>query len=319
MKKRKLSWNDIRKIVEFKTVYIVIVLLLLGILCLFLEYIFFSNNMESVYRGTFTSLGITFITSSTVSIIMEIFMRLDIVDFMSERMLEVMPEEIKGNTGVNAFYFDRKRIDFKEVIKSSDKIIKIIGVSSNDILAAANLPIIKRQLMEHPSLQIQILLLAPWSATAHIRSSAKIYKTKHEAITKTQAVITDIRDLITNLKDDLDISRIQLRVYDDIPSLSMVINCKEAIVAPFMVTEQGGSSPYYIARNVEVHNNVYHLYVEHFDTIWETATPIDENTSMEEIYLKQHIKDDEFVSNAPKHYSKWLLGINNVPEDGDIL
>lgn len=318
MKKRKLTWDDIKKIVEFKTLIIVIALSVLGVVFFFIEYYVFSKFPNSVLRGTFSSLGITFITSSTVSLIMEIFLRLDIVDFMSERMLAVMPEEIKGNTGVCEFHSDRKRIDFKEHIINADGFLKIIGVSANDILASANLPIIKEKLKQNPQFRIEILLLTPWSVCAEIRSAAKTYKSHNEGIVKTQAVIMDICNLVKNMQlDGMDTSCIQLRLYDDIPSLSMVIDNQKAIVAPFMVVQQGGSSPYYIARNINVKNNIYDLYCEHFDSVWENAVEITEKTSFEDIYTSQQKRDEKRIHNNPNTYSKWVLSINNINIGGN--
>lgn len=312
-KKRKLNWTDIKRIVEFKTFYVIIILLLIGLLCLFLEYNIFKKNADSVFAGTFSSLGITFITSSTVSIIMEIFMRLDIVDFMSERMLNMMPENIKGNTGVGGFYLDRKRIDFKKTWIDANDFMKIIGVSANDILAAANLPIIKSKLESNKDFHIEILLLAPWSFTSGTRSKAKIYKTKNEGIIKTHAVIMDLQNFFETIKSaGIDVSRVSLKLYDDIPSLSMIIDKEFAIVAPFMVVEQGGSSPYYIVRNLETRDCLYQLYCDHFDAIWATAVEIDQDTNLGEIYKKQKTKDMLMLYNIPDEYEDWILEINGV-------
>ena len=104
----------------------------------------------------------------------------------------------------------------------------------------------------------------------------------------------------------------QLRLYDDIPSLSMVIGTEYAIVAPFMVIEIGGSSPYYISKKNEFHSNLYDAYVEHFDTIWDSATPVDVNANINDIYKNQHNKDLLTVKNMPDNYDEWLLSINHV-------
>lgn len=317
--KRKLVWNDIKRIVEFKTFYLIVALLLIGIIFLLLEYIIFDKSDDAFFKGVFSSLGITFITSSTVSAIMEIFMRIDIVDFLSVRMLDVMPESIKGNTGVSGFYFDRKKIDFKTSWEEAKNFMKIIGVSSNDILASANLPIIKSKLESDKDFYIEILLLAPWSFTAVTRSNAKVYKAKNEGIIKTHAVIIDIQNFIESIKSSgIEASRVSIRLYDDIPSLSMVIDNKTAIVSPFMVVEQGGSSPYYVVKNLEVHDCLYQLYCDHFEAIWNTAFRIDEETDLGKIYAQQKLKDKQQLHNIPSMYEDWLLEINRVHK-GDQL
>ncbi len=66
-------------------------------------------------------------------------------------------------------------------------------------------------------------------------------------------------------------SKIEVRLYDDIPSLSMVINERYAIVTPFTISLQGGSSPYFIAKNLETEDCIFSSYSEHFNVIWDRA------------------------------------------------
>ena len=236
---------------------------------------------------------------------------------MTDRLVSVLPKAIKENTGVREFHRDRKNIDFKTFWLESKEFLKIIGVSSNDILASANFPLIKKKLKESSTFYVQILLLAPWSFTAEIRSTAKVYKSHNEGILKTYTVITDLRNLFENLSNEkIDLDRIQLKLYDDIPSLSMVIDAKSAIVAPFMVVEFGGSSPYYIADNIDVEDSLYKLYLDHFDTIWETATQIKEDTDLNVIYNQQIEKDIDIVTSFPKDYSSWVVSVNSVIKRG---
>lgn len=311
IKKRKLEWDDIKIIVEFKTFYLTLIFIFIGCIFLLLGYIV-PDSSGQIGKQIFTALGITFLTSSTVSIISEIFMKMDIVDFMSQKILNVMPEEIKSDVGISEFYADRKNIDFKDFWKKATGNIKIIGISSNDVLASANFPLIKQKLIEDKELSIQVLLLSPWSFTAITRSTAKGYQTKYEGIIKTHAVLRDIQEFNDSWSGKgYGNPRIQLRLYDDIPSLSMVIGTEYAIVAPFMVIEIGGSSPYYIARKNEFHQNLYDAYVEHFDTIWESATPVDMDSNMNKIYKNQHNKDCLTLKNIPEDYDKWLLSINH--------
>ena len=314
MKKRRLNWSDLKTVLEFKTFLLVIALAVLGVLCIIVEYFVFKNKPDSVMHGVFSEIGIAFITSSTVSLLMEIFLRIDIVDFMTERMMNALPETIKGNTGVSEFYGDRKKIDFKEYINDSDGFMKIIGVSSNDILASANMPIIKKKIQDNPNYKIQILLLSPWSFTAATRAEAPIYKNTYDGIVKTTAVIHDVCSLIDSINDEFPnkADRIELRLYDDIPSLSLVIDSKSAIVAPFMVVEQGGSSPYYIAKKIEQFSGIYDLYLMHFDAIWNNAFIVKSEKALKDLYVSQRMKDCNKLSVWPDNYSDWLLMINNA-------
>lgn len=310
-KKKKWTWKQIKQIIELKTFYIIVLLVLLGTVFLMLDWIGLGKGL--IYDGVFSALGITFITSSTVSLIMEIFLRFDIVDFMGEKLLSVMPESISGNTGVTEFYMDRKRIDFKKKWESSKDFMKIIGVSANDILASANFPLIKEKLESDKEFYVQILLLCPWSITAKIRSGANVYKTKYEAVVKTHSVIMDIENFYEILKDTgIKKERFELRLFDDIPSLSMIIDADTAIVAPFMVIEHGGSSPYYVVDNIQTNNCLYETYCNHFDAIWQTAHKIDNFTLMESVYEHQIDRDNKRIKELPRNYDKWLLEINRV-------
>lgn len=313
--KRKFTWRELKQIIELKTFYIALMLILFGTVFLLLDRFIIVDT--SLFDGVFSALGITFITSSSVSFIMEIFLRFDIADFLSEKILSAMPEAISGNTGVNEFYLDRKRLDFKMIWENSNGFMKIIGISSNDILASANFPLIKKKLLHEKDFHIKVLLLCPWSITANIRSSAKVYKTKYAGIHNTHTVILDIENFYA-VMDEAGIKkdRFELRLYDDIPSLSMIIDEDIAIVAPFMVVEQGGSSPYYTAKNMQTVSSLYGLYNMHFDTIWETAYRIDPSVDLDEIFLKQKTKDLQRTDSLPSTYDDWLLNINKVYFEG---
>lgn len=90
------------------------------------------------------------------------------------------------------------------------------------------------------------------------------------------------------------------------------------LVAPFMVIEIGGSSPYYIAKKNDFHNNLYDAYVEHFDTVWDTATLVDVNSDINEIYQNQHNKDSLTLQTIPENYDKWLLSINHIEKKENV-
>lgn len=124
MKKRKLEGKDIKLIVEFKTFYVALVFI--GIILL-LGYIF-----KKTTGGIFNGLGITFLTSSEISIISEVFMKMELIDFMTQKILNVMPEEIKNDVGIKKFRLDRKNIDFKDFWENANGIIKVIGVTKGE-------------------------------------------------------------------------------------------------------------------------------------------------------------------------------------------
>ena len=84
MKKKKFAWKDIKQILEFKTFYFPSIFVLVRIIFLLLSYIG-SEIFGQALKEIFLSLGITFLTSATISIISEVFMKMDLIDFMSQK------------------------------------------------------------------------------------------------------------------------------------------------------------------------------------------------------------------------------------------
>ena len=308
-KRRKLDWDDIKKIVEFKTFYLMIVLTLSGVLFIFLEAWIFSGYSQSHFKGIFSAIGITLITSSTISFIIEIFLRLDIVDFMVSRMLLVLPNELKNNAGVTEFYEDRKVINFDNLWNESSGFLKIIGLSCNDILAPSRMPLLMNKVKNNPKLSIHILLINPWSLMAARRSEANVYGTKHECVKRVYSVLVELKDVLENLRQSgVSISNVDVRVYDDIPSLSMIIDDKEAVVTPLTPVAQGGSSPFFIAKNILTDNCVYNLYLEHFNCIWEKSTSI-LNNEYEKLFTETLNIEYSRITALPKGINEWLRKI----------
>lgn len=304
--KRKLNWDDVKRIVEFKTFYLMIVLTLAGVLFLFLEAWFFPATSQSAFKNIFSALGITFITSSTISFLIEIFMRLDIIDFMVARMLLILPKEIKRNVGVEEYYLDRKAVDFDNVWNESEGYLKIIGLSANDILAPARMPLLINKVKENPGFQIQILLLNPWSVMASRRSDANAYSTSNECIKRIYSVLEELRDVHNSLRSSGEnVTEIDIRIYDDIPSLSMILDQNSAIVTPLTIASQGGSSPCFIAKNILTEFCVYNLYNEHFDLLWDKAITI-VNTNNTELFEQTVRNDKSRLDSFPDNLTEWL-------------
>ena len=308
-KKRTLNWDDVKRIVEFKTFYLMIILTLIGTVFLFLEPWFFPAQSTSPFKGIFSSLGITFVTSSTISFIIEIFMRIDIVDFMVSRMLKILPTELKKAAGVTEFNGNRANINFDEIWSKSEGFIKIIGLSANDILSPSRMPLLVKKIKSNPVFPIQILLINPWSTMSMRRAESTVYGTKYECITRVYSIIVELKDVWENLKKaNVDVSKIDVKIYDDIPSLSMIINENCAIVTPFTIASQGGSSPYFIAKNIETDDCVYNLYSEHFDLIWQRAVSI-LDMNYDDFYAYTIANDHEKSNALPSEFDEWLSKI----------
>jgi len=312
MKKKKanwFNWRDLKQVIQFKTFYLIVVLMLVGIVCLFVEAFAFSYDSTSSFRGIFSSLGITFITSSTISLLVEIFIRLDIVDFMLEKIQTQLSSRNSADTGVVEFSLDRTGIDFDTIWHESKSFLKVMGISANDILSSNHMHLLKRRIRNEPNFSIKILLLNPWSIVAKRRSSIGVYGTEFDCVKRIYSVMEELKDAKRYLeKTNVSISNIDVRLYDDFPSVSMIIDTENAIVATLTTVAQGGSSPYFIAKNIKTEECIYSLYSKHFDQIWEDAMSIFE-LDYKSIYEKTMDVEKDRATSLPSDLKAWLHSV----------
>ncbi len=302
----KLSWNDVKSIVSFKTFYLVIILALIGTVFILLEIILNPYLADTSWKGVLAAFGITFLTSSTVSLLFEIYLRLDIVDFISERVIKSLPIEQNSNSGFIRFDRDRTALNFTSIWKESSDFLRIIGFSANDILSPSNTPLLLRKLTDNPSFFLKVLIINPWSIMASRRAEASAYKTPNEFIRRVWSIFLETLDTSKQLNaEGIHRSRYEVRIYDDIPTLSMIIDKNTAVVTPIISTSLGGASPYYVVNDTRTSDCAYREYVKHFEYIWSSAEDIN-GINIKELYDITLIRETVRTEEMPKNLDDWL-------------
>jgi hypothetical protein len=307
-KQRLPSLDDLKQVITFKTFYIAVVTGLIGLVLILLEAVILPQPSNSVWKGVFLALGLTLLTSSTVAVFSEMFLRFDIVDFVTEKIVEILPHEITlRDSGLQAFGANRTSLDFPSIWKQVSGFMKVIGFSANDVLSPQNTPLLIERLKTERTFHLQILIINPWSVIAQRRAESPVYKTKYEFIRRVWAIFLEMRDTADQLNAaGIERSQFDVRIYDSIPSLSMIIDDDKAIVTPVLITRQGGSSPFFVLKETSSSKSPYLEYKKHFDSVWETGVSII-GANMEELYSRT-VEIEKLRSNMlPSDIREWMI------------
>lgn len=312
-RKRFLSLEDLRGVLTFKSFYIILVIALLGVILILIDTLIFSSSSgasTSPWKGILLALGVTLLTSSTVSLLFEVFMRLDIVDFVMSKLDDILSAYLRNPSlqysDLLSFQTNRTSIDFDDLCKGASGYLKILGLSANDIISPHTAHLLIHRVVSEHEFYIRILLINPWSIMAQRRSEAPTYGIQQEFFRKVWSALLQIQNVTDNLRVlGMGNTNFEVRFYDTIPSLSMIIDNSKAIVTPLISTKTGGSSPFFIVKNTSSAGSAYALYEQHFDTVWQNADPLS-NALLEGLY-KQTVQREIDRSNAlPQNLKEWL-------------
>jgi hypothetical protein len=297
--RRTPEWKDVKRILEFKTFYLIIVVALLGLILILADRQMFAPDSKSSFRGVLLALGATLLTSSTVSIIYELFLKLDVVEFLSERVSaaqNTFPELVSLGPS-------RSSLDFAEICRSASHHLKIVGLNCNDVLSTPCVHIIAERLRAEPEFCVKVLIINPWSGIAIRRSASPPYKTRSQFLRQVWATYTSVLDSLPGLQESgVAGDRFEIRLYDEIPSLSMILGGSFAIIVPITFTRTGGASPYFRLQNSRAKESLYSIYEEHFDAIWKRTTAV---SDFEADYQKTIENERNRLLLLPDSYDKW--------------
>jgi len=293
------SWQQIKSVVEFKTFYIALLTALLGVMAMLIEPQL-SLPPASPFKGVLTAIGITLLTSSTVSIFTEMAIRFDVVDLVSNRIsasLAALP--LRGSEvdhpDLLGYKQARDEIDFVSLVRDAQGFLGIHGLSANDVLAAQPLHALRKRLRQESNFQVRILLLNPWSLTALLRASQNAYAQRESFFEKLVITINQVLDF----QELPDVERrhpgVELRVYDGIPTVSTVFDARQMLLTPLNCVRTGGASPSFLLRPTDSSACAYRVFVEHFEASWDTAQPIRRET-LAALVEKSKAEGDAFVA-----------------------
>ncbi|OLE55405.1 MAG: hypothetical protein AUG51_02810 [Acidobacteria bacterium 13_1_20CM_3_53_8] len=313
-KRRLPSLEDLKKVVTFKTFYLIIVVALIGIVLILIDALIFPytpTSPPSPFKGIFLALGATLLTTSTVSLLFELFMRLDVVDFMTTKVTSVLPPNLTVESSFSAaglveFQVNRTSLDFSSIAQNAPGYLKIIGFNANDILSPPNIYFVTERLKTEREFSVKILIINPWSLMAQRRSEAKCYKSQPEFLRSVWSVYQFLHDLCEKLRTEkVGPARFDVRLYDTIPSLSMIIDSYRAMVTPILNIRTGGASPFFIVDKKLNPECPYEQYQGHFDDLWKNADPITD-INFDSFYRLTIQRESVRVTDLPSSFKEWL-------------
>ena len=289
------NWEEIKEALSFKTFIIITVLILLSVLFFVLDILLDDKDQYGVLSSMSSTLGVSAITS----FICELFLRLDIIRYTLTQIKSEFPNLDSTDTGVLSFFSRRDTLNFTDIWDKSYKYICIMGISSNDILSAAITPQILEKIKNEPYFKIQILLLNPWGYISQVRSNSEAYKNNKQCSNRIIETIKEVQNMVS-----LYPNSIELLVYNDIPSVSLILNESVAYVTPLTTVNTGGSSPYFCAKNLGNQRGVYKDYYRHFMWCWKNSDKVSNNLS--ELYNNTKTHEENTVNAMLDSYQKWI-------------
>lgn len=287
MASRFPDWQDIKRVVEFKTFYLALLLAVVGIALILGESYILSKYPPFAMKGALQGLGLTLVTSSAVSVLTESALRLDLVDLVVGRVKDVNSELLSSSTRnihpeVERFLSSRHDFDFGRLIREASGEIEICGVTANDILAVQQLHVLARRFAEVPTLRVRVVILNPRSHGAECRAKHRAYPTPSVFFEKSAAAINALMDYQDRLvQEGIAADRFQVRVTDMLPSTSFVITSKEAIFTPLLSARTGGSGPTLVFRRDGGTGGTIRLLVDEFESYWSNASALNRSAILE--------------------------------------
>jgi len=275
------SWQDVRKVVEFKTFYLALVLVLLGTVLLLAE-VRVSAWLPAL-KGVSQGLGLTLVTSATVSVLTESFLRLDIIELVAGRLRDINQQLLLDNGQGNhpeleRFLHCRNDLDFNGIVKEAHNEVLICGVSANDVLSVQLLHTIEDLMRQRAALRFRIVLLNPWSVGAALRAGHPAYKRTrqfHEKCAANLNALLDFQDRVSQLPGT---SRFEVRLTHATPSTSTVITEQRVVLTPLLTVITGGRAPTLIFRRDAGAGGTVGLLLQEFEAQWATAFAVSRAT-----------------------------------------
>lgn len=268
------------------------------------------GDLSSPLNSTLLALGVTLVTSSTISLLAETYLRTQVVDLVINRVTEILPAQTRvREMGLEAFGVDRVDVDFGQVWRSAEGALRIVGFSANDILSPHLIPIALDRLGRESGFSVMVLLLNPWCATSTTRSHAPCYSAPEDYLRRVWAVITELQAARRRCREQgIDPARLELRLYDGIPSLSCVIDDVEALVTPTLHSRPGGSSPYFMVRRTSGAQDLYGIYREHFEALWDDSRPVGDDLAA--LHQRTLHEEQERSATMPRDLAEWNSRLN---------
>lgn len=311
------STHALRRALSRKTTLFLIIVALVGTIIMLADAVYFPASSTSPGRGVLLALGATLVTSSTISIVSEMFLRSEIIRIVADKVVSILPIERHFRlAGLDQFGENREELDFSKIWRSASGYLYVIGLSANDILSPQYMPQAIKRLTSEREFSVRVLLINPWSTSAGVRASAPCYDSQAEFLRRVWAILQEMRDTSRALQARGSGAQLEVRLYDQVPSLSMIIDDKHAVVTPIGVSRQGGISPFFVFRNNVAERGAYSVYRRHFDAVWDDALALRDGFTS--IFAQSRSASLAFVQNMPSTLEEWIARVSMTDQpDGD--
>lgn len=275
------SWEQIKRALGVKTIYLSLLLLVVGLACLIVGASpYFSSTPPTTapaWATIVTGIGATLVTSAIFSFISETMVRLDTLEFF-ESQIQDLGARINA-VGVIApsdvtHIHTRRQFDFANFIDHASGDARILGFSANDVLSPANMDHWKPVLLARQVQSLKVLVVDPESPSAADRSKAPCYPRPDSFRQKCEASFGEIADLIRALESAGAQGLVHFRKIRANVNISMVSDGKMVLITPILWTRTGGTSPSFVVTNADHSRLEYATYIADFDALWDLATTV---------------------------------------------
>jgi hypothetical protein len=262
-----LKWTSIKPAFTLKSFYIALIVALVGSLLIAIGQLGLTGTWQTIIVG----LGLTLLTSSTVSFLSEVFVRLDVLDLIDaslRRQTTANPRALLAS-GLTDYGSSRRYFSFGGLVSSARSELLILGISANDVLSPATLDRIAERVLRQQQLCVRILLLDPASDAAILRSKSSAYESHDGLQNKYLAVRSELDSVSTRLLSaGVAPSRFMVKLYARAPVLSLVLNEHSGVVSFFLEHTTGGRSPFFAFTDSDHGDNFYGQVRSHFEALW---------------------------------------------------
>lgn len=267
----RLTWSDFTAVVQVKTFYISLVIIVVGVALLA-----FSVATEGLVATLLVALGVTLVTSSVFSLIGETMVRTDVVEFVHGE-IDALRREIRhsaparGSDPTVQLHVSRRNVDWTEFLTTATGTLRVSGLSSNDILAATSMDRLFDAVVDRRLARVEVLLLDPESATGAVRAAQPAYRRAATLGDKLRSVIAELDDLDSRLSEAGLPDRVRSALVGEPVTVSMVADDHRVFVTPIVRTLTGGASPTFVFTSSGAGQAYYEVYLSHFASLGRMA------------------------------------------------
>lgn len=255
--------------------YILIALGVIGVLAAII-----TKPTNQVFGDLFLSLGSTLIATSLLSLLYQNLGVKNLADHLREIQVDIKEQmiEIQNNSvllkkfvenGVIDFWIERRQIEnnmWNVFTQDARDEVWLFGVAEYGYAVDNAFADILKEATSR-GCSYKILLLD--ASSSHAKDWDE--QDKSDIVpSKIRAATRKFQEMID--KNDDNKGKIELRVYDDIPSMSIVKNDDEMLITLFIPTLRRDNSPTF--RVKDIHNGMFSHYEKHFFNIWSRAKPV---------------------------------------------